>query len=64
MSDNAVTALDWVKFVVGAVFFAVILYVHVYIKELSYFILAIPGLLMGIDPVKILNSVLPGGGKK
>ena len=52
--------MEWAKFIVGVIFFAAMLYVHVFIKELSYFLLAVPGLLMGIDPVKIINSVLPG----
>lgn len=60
MSDNSVIAMGWAKFIVGVVFFAAALYVHVFIKELSYFLFAVPGLLMGIDPVKIINAVLPG----
>ena len=63
MSDNSVIAMEWAKFIVGVIFFAAMLYVHVFIKELSYFLLAVPGLLMGIDPVKIINSVLPGAKK-
>ncbi len=64
MSENVTTAFEWAKFIVGVVFFGAMLYVHVFVKELSYFLLAVPGLLMGIDPVKIINAVLPGAGAK
>jgi len=56
MSDKATTALRFLKFIVGAVFFAVMIYVHVYVKELSYFLFAFPGVLMGVDPVKVFND--------
>ena len=56
MNSNA---LEWAKFFVGAILFSAMLYIHTYVKELNIFILAVPGLLMGIDPSKYI-----GGGKK
>lgn len=53
-------ALEWAKFVVGALLFAGMLYIHAYVKELSIFLMAVPGLLMGVD----LSKYIPSGGKK
>ncbi len=63
MADETVSAFRWAQFIVGAVFFAALLYAHIFIREMSYFLLAVPGLLMGVDPVKIINAVLPGAKK-
>lgn len=60
MSTEQARTLEWVKFIVGALFFAAMLYVHTYVKELSIFLMAIPGVLMGVD----LSKYLPSGGKK
>ena len=60
MSAEQTKALEWAKFVVGAILFAGMLYIHAYVKELSIFLMAVPGLLMGVD----LSKFLPNGGKK
>jgi len=60
MSVEETKALEWAKFVVGAVLFAGMLYIHAYVVPLSIFLMAIPGILMGVDVAKFL----PGGGKK
>lgn len=59
MSKDTASVLEWAKFIVGAIFFACMLYFHVYVKELHILLLAMPGLLMGIDPTKFI-----GGGKR
>jgi len=60
MSVEETKALEWAKFVVGAVLFAGMLYIHAYVKELSIFLMAVPGLLMGVD----VSRYFPNGGKK
>jgi len=60
MSVQEGKALEWAKFVVGAILFAGMLYIHAYVKELSIFLMAVPGLLMGVD----LSKYIPGGNKK
>lgn len=60
MSAEQGKALEWAKFLVGAVLFGGMLYIHAYVKELSIFLMAVPGLLMGVD----LSKYIPNGGKK
>lgn len=43
-------AFKFIRFVVVSVFFGVMFYVHVYIKELPIYLLAAPWALMGFDP--------------
>ena len=60
MATNKPTLFEWARFIVGALLFAGLIYVHAYVKELSVFIIAIPALLMGLDPSKFIKI---GGGK-
>ena len=60
MSTEQGKALEWAKFIVGAILFAGMLYIHAYVKELSIFLMAVPGLLMGVD----LSKYIPNGGNK
>ena len=59
MSAEQTKALEWAKFVVGAILFAGMLYIHAFVVPLSIFLMAIPGILMGVD----VSKLLPGGKK-
>lgn len=59
MSVEDTRALQWAKLILGAVLFAGMLYIHAYVKELSIFLMAVPGFLMGVD----LSKYLPGNKK-
>lgn len=57
MSDREkASALDWAKFIVGAVIFAGLAYAQFGLgKEVPLWWVGIVGLLMGLDPIKIIE---------
>ena len=59
--DKKVTVFQWAKFGAGAVFLALLLYVHVYHKELPFWLLGLPFILLGVDPAAFIKNI---GGKK
>lgn len=46
-----------VRFWVGVAFTLIFLYVHVWVKELPIYFLALPGFLMGYDAIGKVNSL-------
>ena len=57
--DDKVSAFRLLQFWAGVVLFAGMILLHVFVKELPVYLMAIPGILMGVDPSKFI-----GGGKK
>lgn len=47
----------WSKFILGAVLFCGMFYVHTFVKEFPQWWMGVPGLLMGLDLGKLLDKV-------
>lgn len=54
--EEKVSAFRWAQFIFGALAFAALIYVHIFVKELEWWIIGIPGALLGIDPAKFLGG--------
>jgi len=50
------SAFKWARFTLGGALFAVMIYWHVYIKELEIILFSVPGILLGLDPSKLLKK--------
>lgn len=62
MSENdRETAITWARLFIGSLLFAAMLYIHVAIKELPYWMYLFPGFLMGMRWEKL--PFLKGNGK-
>jgi predicted Kef-type K+ transport protein len=55
-SEQKATAFQIVKFVVGVILFAALVGIHVWVKELPVWLIALPGALWGIDAAAFLGG--------